>query len=24
VLSGLGAPDKNIYYDKFTTTGSQD
>ena len=22
VLSGLGAPDKNIYYDKFTTTGS--
>ena len=21
VLSGLGAPDKNIYYDKFTTTG---
>ncbi len=24
VLSGLGAPDKNIYYDKFTTTGSPD
>jgi len=22
VLSGLGAPEKNIYYDKFTTTGS--
>ena len=22
VLSGLGAPDKHIYYDKFTTTGS--
>lgn len=22
VLSGLGAPDKNVYYDKFTTTGS--
>jgi len=22
VLSALGAPDKNIYYDKFTTTGS--
>jgi propane monooxygenase reductase subunit len=21
VLSGLGAPEKNIYYDKFTTTG---
>jgi len=21
VLSGLGAPDKNVYYDKFTTTG---
>ena len=22
VLAGLGAPEKNIYYDKFTTTGS--
>ena len=22
VLSGLGAPEKNVYYDKFTTTGS--
>ena len=21
VLLGLGAPEKNIYYDKFTTTG---
>jgi len=21
MLSGLGAPDKNVYYDKFTTTG---
>ena len=24
VLSVLGAPDKNIYYDKFTTTGSSE
>ena len=24
VLSGLGAPEKNIYYDKFTTTGPPD
>jgi hypothetical protein len=21
MLSGLGASDKNVYYDKFTTTG---
>jgi propane monooxygenase reductase subunit len=22
MLADLGAPEKNIYYDKFTTTGS--